>query len=152
MWLLVLLIIVLDQFSKLWAFTYLKNNNPIIIVKNFLALTYVENRGAAFGILQDKKIFFIIITIFVVGFILLYFYKNYKLMSIYEKLSLTMILGGAIGNFIDRILRSYVIDFISFQFGSYYFPVFNIADIFIVIGTALLIFLIFIEEYIWEVK
>ncbi len=148
MWLLVLLIIVLDQLSKLWAFKYLKNNNPIIIIKSFFGLTYVENRGAAFGILQDKKLFFIIITISVVGFILVYFYKNYKLMSIYEKISLTMILGGAIGNFIDRILRSYVIDFISFQFGNYYFPVFNIADIFIVVGTVLLILLIFIEEYI----
>lgn len=137
-----IIIIILDQITKKWALDNLRLGPSRVIIKDFFELTYVENSGAAFGILQNRKLLFVVITVLVVGGILTYMYRNNKTMSLLERVSLLSIMAGAIGNFIDRIFRGYVIDFFSFQFGNYYFPVFNIADIAIVIGTGLLIFII----------
>lgn len=137
-----IIIIILDQITKKWALDNLRLGPSRVIIKDFFELTYVENSGAAFGILQNRKLLFVVITVLVVGGILTYMSRNNKTMSLLERVSLLSIMAGAIGNFIDRIFRGYVIDFFSFQFGNYYFPVFNIADIAIVIGTGLLIFII----------
>lgn len=144
----VLLIVVLDQISKYAAIKYLKGKKPYIIIKNFFQFDYVENYGAAFGILQNRKIFFIIITTLVIIsiFVILvkYSYKFSKTMNV----ALVMLLGGTIGNFIDRIRLSYVIDFISVKFGKGYdFPVFNIADMFIVVGTLLIMVMVSFNKY-----
>lgn len=141
-----ILIIIIDQLSKKIALKTLRGKPSKVIIDGFFELTYIENPGAAFGILKGRQALFVIITILVIAGILFYFYKNYKLMCIVEKISLSLILAGAVGNFIDRLLRGYVIDFFSFQLGKYYFPVFNIADISIVVGTGLLIFIILSSE------
>ena len=139
--------IILDQLTKLWAASVLKNGSSIKIIGDFLRFTYAENRGAAFSILQDQRIFFIITTV-VMLIILAYIYFNTKNITNLSKLAIAMIAGGAIGNFIDRVRLSYVVDFIDVRFGNLYnFPIFNIADSFVVCGTILMIFLILFNKF-----
>ncbi len=140
------IIIIIDQLTKKWAIQALKNQGSKVIIKNFFELTYVENRGAAFGVLSDRRIFFIIITTVVVVVLVGYIFKNHKIMSSLEKISMSLILAGALGNFIDRLLNGYVVDLFSLRFGNYYFPVFNVADIAIVLGTLLLVYIIVIAK------
>lgn len=143
-----ILIVLLDQISKFLAVVYLKGSKPYIVIEDFFEFNYIENYGAAFGILQDRRIFFIIITIAVVIGISFFIIKNYYEMNSFLRFGLAILLGGAVGNFIDRIRLGYVIDFISFKFvNKYYFPVFNIADIFIVLGTALILLLVLFGKY-----
>ena len=143
-----LLIIILDQLSKYAVVKYLKGKNPYIIIKNFFQLNYVENSGAAFGILQNRKVFFIVITSIVIISITFFLFKNSHNLNKWMKIALVMLMGGAIGNLIDRVRFSYVIDFISIRFGnSYDFPVFNIADMFIVAGTFLIMVMVVFNKY-----
>lgn len=148
LFLITILIIVLDQVSKYAAVKYLKENSPYIIIKNFFQLHYVENYGAAFGILQDRKIFFVIITsIVIIGIIFFLVKSSYGLNRMME-IALVILLGGSIGNLIDRIRLGYVVDFISVKFGKGYdFPVFNIADISIVIGTFLIMIMVLLNKH-----
>ncbi len=140
-------IIFIDQISKYSAIKYLKDKRPLKVIENFFQFNYVENRGAAFGILEHKRLFFIIITLIILAFISFYLIKNYNSLSIYAKLSLSMLIGGATGNLIDRIRFGYVVDFISFKVKRYYsFPVFNIADIFIVLSTFFIVIIILFDK------
>lgn len=134
--------IVSDQITKMWAVNVLKNGQSIKLIGNFLRFTYAENKGAAFSILQNQRSFFLIVT--VIALILLgYIYFRVKNLTNLAKLSIAMIAGGAIGNFIDRLRLGYVVDFIDVRFGNIYnFPIFNIADCFIVCGTILMMILI----------
>lgn len=142
------LIIAFDQISKVMAIKYLKGQEPYVIIKNYFELRYVENYGAAFGILQQKRIIFIIITTLVLLFILIFLYNNYYKLTVISKLSISLFLGGAIGNFIDRVRLGYVVDFLRVNILSFYdFPVFNIADVFIVSGTILIIFIVLFDKY-----
>ena len=145
---LTIFIIIFDQVTKLMAIKYLKTSPPFIILDNFFQFHYVENYGAAFGILQNKKIFFVIITLAVILAITLFLVKNYYEINGFMRIALSMLLGGAIGNFIDRLRLGYVVDFISFRLiNRYDFPVFNIADIFIVAGTGLILLLVLFDKY-----
>lgn len=134
--------LVLDRVTKIYA----SNNfieNPV--QGPIINLTYLENRGAAFGILQDRRIFFILITVAIVLYLLYYFYKSYKTNPIILNIALSMIISGALGNFYDRLINGYVVDFVEFSFVN--FPVFNIADIFVTLGCALMIiYIIFVHE------
>ncbi|MFA5577665.1 MAG: signal peptidase II [Tissierellaceae bacterium] len=142
------IIIVLDQLTKNWAVNTLKGIKPYIIIPDFFRLVYVENFGAAFGILQNKKWIFIVITFTVIVAILLFLMKNYYNMNRLMRISIAMLLGGAIGNFIDRIRHGYVVDFFSFRlFNIYEYPVFNVADIFIVVGTIAIMALVLFDSY-----
>jgi len=139
--------IILDQVTKKWALSILKNGSSIKIIKDFLRFSYVENRGAAFGILQNQIWFFVIITFIMLVFLGYMFFKNKNITNL-SKLSLVLIAGGAIGNFIDRVMRGFVVDFIDVRFGNLYdFPVFNIADSFVVCGTVLLIILMLFNKF-----
>lgn len=139
--------IVSDQLAKLWAIDVLKNGESIKVIGNFLRFTYAENKGAAFSILQNQLWFFIIATIVMLG-ILIYMYFMTKNLTPLSRLSISMIAGGAIGNFIDRLRLGYVVDFIDVRFGSFYnFPIFNIADSFVVCGTFLMIILILFNKF-----
>jgi signal peptidase II len=141
-------IILLDQLSKSAAIKYLKGSASYNIIPNFFRLSYVENFGAAFGILQNKKIFFIIITCIVIFSLSFFLIKNYYKLNIFMRLGLGMFLGGTIGNFIDRVRFGYVVDFISFRlFNKFEFPVFNIADISIVVGTFIILILVLFDRY-----
>lgn len=134
----IILGIILDRVTKIWASSSL-TNSCLEVVPNFFKLEYLENRGAAFGILQNRQWFLIVFTslilVFVAYFLIRYRKQNHKIINI----SLSMIIAGALGNLFDRILYKYVIDFICVHYKDiYYFPTFNVADMFVVIGTFLL--------------
>lgn len=142
----ILLGILLDRFTKIWASKGLNGGNDIIIIKNFFSFQYLENRGAAFGILQGKTLLLSIITSVTILAIIFYLIK-YRTSSKLIRISLSLIISGAIGNLYDRIIHKYVIDFILWHYKDvYYFPTFNVADIFVVIGTILLAISIIREE------
>ncbi len=137
-------ILVVDVLTKLWAIKELLPIGTIPLWEGVLHLTYVENRGAAFGIMQDERIFFIVMTVLILaaGIVVLFKYRN---RSFLLNLAVTFISSGAIGNLIDRILRGFVVDFFDFRLID--FPVFNVADIFICVGAALfVIFILFFED------
>ena len=139
----VILLVLIDQFSK-WA--VVKNLMPLESIplwENVFHLTYCENRGAAFGILQNKFGLFYVITALVVIAVTWYMVKK-RPASRLLAISLTLLVGGAIGNLIDRIFRGFVVDF--FDFCLIGFPIFNPADCFVVCGAVLLAYyVIFIE-------
>ena len=142
----VILLVVLDQASKIYL-TLVNKTSPIDleVIRGFFRITYTCNDGAAFSILKGKRVFFIIMTIVVVFFIVYYLLKN----KVYwvEKYSLLLIISGALGNLIDRIMYGYVIDFLDFIIFGYDFPVFNIADSFITIGAiGLIISILFLNK------
>lgn len=142
----VILLVVLDQASKIYL-TLVNKTSPIDleVIRGFFRITYTCNDGAAFSILKGKRVFFIIITIIVVFLIVYYLLKN----KVYwvEKYSLLLIISGAVGNLIDRIMYGYVIDFLDFIIFGYDFPVFNIADSFITIGAiGLIISILFLNK------
>ena len=126
--------LVIDRLTKIYAVNNLMAKN---IDGKLFNLTYLENRGAAFGILQDKRMVFIILTSAIVIYLLYYFVKNIKTSPRILNISLAMIISGAIGNFYDRLIQGYVVDFIEFSFVK--FPVFNVADILVTLGCVLMI-------------
>lgn len=142
----IVLLVMMDQLSKFFVVTFLKGQNPFILIEGFLSFYYIENRGAAFGILQNSQLLFSIITIIVLLGLIIYLIKNYKTSSTAIKISFTLIIAGAIGNFIDRLRLKYVIDFISFRMFGHDFAVFNLADSFIVIGTIIIMILVILHE------
>jgi signal peptidase II len=136
--LIIIIGLILDRFTKLWAVKALKGQNDFIIIKDFFDFSYVENRGAAFGIFQNRVIILSIVTLIVISGMIFYLIKH-RNDSILFKISLALIIGGAIGNLIDRMYYKYVVDFIMFHYKDiYYFPNFNVADMMVVVGTALL--------------
>ncbi len=136
-YILIVFIILLDQLTKYYAKKKLIVIKTYPVIKDKFHFTYVENTGAAYGILKDKQELLITITFAVIVFVCAMFYKAMLINEIWiYKLSLSMIIGGAIGNMSDRIRIHYVIDF--FDIRKDKFAIFNIADVAIVIGTILL--------------
>ena len=135
------ILIFLDQYTKHWAVVRLKDNSPIIVIDKVLEFSYLENRGAAFGSMQGKQSFFIILTFIFTIFLLYILYKVPKT-KYYTPLicSVVILISGAIGNFIDRASQNYVVDFISAVFID--FPVFNVADIYVVCSMILIAILV----------
>lgn len=139
--------IFLDQITKLWAISNLRNQDDVILIKNWLHLHYLENSGAAWGIFQDATIIFSFLTIVICFGIMYYLLKNSNNIGGLIKLPLVMIMAGAIGNLIDRIRLGYVIDFIFTPLGGLYnFPVFNFADVYVSISAIFLMIYIYFFE------
>jgi signal peptidase II len=138
------LILAFDQITKYLAIQFVRPVTSIPIIQGAVHLTYVENKGAAFSILQNQRLFFIIATSFLlIGIII--FLNRKKDMAPLCRVSLIMITGGALGNFFDRLVRGYVIDMIDFRIINY--AIFNVADYFVVVGTILLcIYILFMEK------
>ena len=128
---------VCDQVSKVIISTYLNLNDSIPVIKNFFNITLNYNYGAAWGILKNNTIFLIIISIIAIIIIMRYSYSFKK--NIRNNIAFSILLGGIAGNLADRLFLGYVRDFLDFKIGSYNFPIFNLADTFIVIGVTLLI-------------
>ncbi|WP_106768288.1 signal peptidase II [Paenibacillus faecalis] len=145
-YLIALIVLMLDQGTKYLIATRLELGEQIPVIGNFFVITSSRNRGAAFGILQDQIWFFIVVTIVVVIGLIWYLRKvrieGRKLLPT----ALALVLGGALGNFIDRLFMGEVVDFLQFNFGNYTFPIFNIADSCIVIGVGLIILDTILEE------
>jgi len=138
--LLLAVLLVADQLTK-YYFEHVNSLDSHEVIKGFFYLDYAQNPGAAWSFLADKswgQLFFKILTpislsIFIAGYVYACI-KNLK----WLKFSLVLIIAGAVGNYIDRLVYNYVIDFISLKFGNYYFPTFNLADSFLVIGVIML--------------
>lgn len=140
---LIIALIVIDQITKLLTINYLLPVNSVEIIKNILSFTYVENRGAAFGIMQNSRIFFLIFTVILIGAIIIYTIKTKPQNKLYL-VSTSLIIAGGMGNFIDRLFRGYVVDMIEVTFIEY--PVFNFADICVVIGAILFCIYMFFDK------
>lgn len=139
------ILIVIDQITKWIVVKNMELYEQITIIKDFFYLTSHRNKGAAWGILEGKMIFFYIITVIVIIGVIYYmqkYGKDSKLLAI----SLSFILGGAIGNFIDRIFRGEVVDFLDFIIFNYDYPIFNVADSSLVVGVILVLIGTFLDE------
>jgi len=143
----IVLIIILtgtDQLSKWYFYTNRFQYDGFVVIKDFFYLTYLENRGAAFGMLQNFRWMFIVLTVAALGFMIWYLIKN---KNIVFRISMSLLISGAIGNFIDRLFRGFVVDFLDFYPFGYDFPIFNFADICINIGAFLLVcYVIFVYK------
>lgn len=137
--LIIVISIILDQLTKYLARTHLESAGSITIIKGFFNLTYVENRGAAWGMLSGKLWLFYVIT-FVSLFVMGYLFKDFNIKdnALYS-IGLALVIGGTIGNFIDRAIFKYVTDMFDFYIFGYNFPVFNIADICLTCGVFLIV-------------
>ena len=136
----IIVLVALDQFTKYLAVIHLKDKPAYIIINGILELNYLENRGAAFGMLQNQKVFFIFVAVVILGVIGYVLFKTpdakkYRILH----LLLSLIAAGAIGNMIDRVRFDYVVDFIYFVLIN--FPIFNVADIYVTISTIALVIL-----------
>lgn len=136
-----IILIFIDQIIKYLVHNYIISD--IVIINNFFSITNLSNYGAAFGILSNNIYFLIFISLILIYFIISEIKKNNNKGYI---ISLLMILGGALGNLIDRIFRGYVVDYLSFELFSISFPVFNFADMLITFGTIYLIYIIIKEK------
>ena len=135
----------LDQISKIWIVNHFRLYERKEIIAGFFDLTYLENTGAGFSIFEGYgKVFFATLTIVAFVFIVYMFWNS---TSRFTDWMLTIIMAGAIGNFIDRMFLGYVRDFLSFCIFGWDFPVFNIADICISVGFGLLLIYYVVEEY-----
>jgi len=142
--LVVFFLVLLDQISKIAIIKYLKPVGTLELIKGFFSLTYVENRGAAFGILQNARWVFIAATVIISIAIIVYKIK-YSPSGRLINTSLCLLISGAIGNLIDRVFRGYVVDMLEVTFITY--PVFNVADCFVVVGAVLLgIYVLFVYK------
>ena len=147
-------LVALDQISK---YLVAKDETRFTVIENFFYISYSTNKGAGFSFLADKEwgqlLFKIITPVALTVFIWFYYFavkKSYKWLT-YANVG---IMSGTIGNYIDRLINSAVVDFLSFQFGSYYFPTFNVADICLTVGVIMIIvhFLFLDENAIFKKK
>lgn len=152
----IIVLVIIDQLTKRWAVIRLENKAPIILINNVLEFYYLPNgnTGAAFGMLQGHQILFLIIAVVISVVLLFIIYhmpedKKYRLLTVL----LTFIIAGGIGNMIDRFINNYVIDFIYFSLIN--FPIFNVADMYVSVGTIMLVILFFFyykEEDILKIE
>lgn len=139
----VIVLVSADQFTKFLITANFKEK--IVLVKDFFYINYVKNYGAGFSILQNQKYFLIaisLIAVVIIGYLLVTAKKKESL----NKICYLLIIGGSIGNLIDRLSLGYVIDFLDFFIFGYDFPVFNLADCYITVGCFLLIISILLES------
>ena len=133
---LVILLLLIDQGSK-GIMEAILTGNSITVIPNFFSLVFVTNTGAAWSIMQGNTLFLVILGIIAI-FSLIFVMPTIK-ESIWKSISFTMLYAGIIGNLLDRAIFHYVKDFLKFTIFGYEYPVFNFADIFIVVGAILLI-------------
>ena len=131
--------ILFDQGSKYYIVEKMTLGQSSEIISNFFSITSHRNRGAAWGILQDSRLLFLAILFY-------YMYNQKNTLTKFDILTFSLIMGGAIGNFIDRLIRHEVVDFLDFRIFSYDFPIFNLADCYICIGVVFLLIKIYKEE------
>lgn len=136
----IILLTGVDQWTKYLAETQLKPLGFIPIFQDVFHLTYARNTGAAFSIMMNMQAFLIIFTAIVVGVLTYYLIRLFKTKEVALKLSLAIIIGGALGNLIDRIRLNYVTDFLDFTLINY--PIFNLADVFVVSGVVMLSYML----------
>lgn len=142
------IIIILDQLTKFLAKSKLMPIGDITLIPGYFSFSYVENRGAAFGMFRNKKLLLVGVTAIII-FIMIYYLVKKRNMNKLLKIGFILIIGGAVGNLIDRIYLGYVVDYMHFYIKDIFdWPVFNVADISVVTGTILVAFtLLFTKDY-----
>lgn len=130
------ILVMIDLLSKLLIVNSFEVGESLTVIKKFFSITFVKNTGAAWGMFSSGTI-----VLAMVSMVFLYFFIKYivelKSISLFNVINYSLIISGIIGNMVDRLVRGYVVDFLNFYIFSYDFPVFNIADIFIVVGIIL---------------
>lgn len=148
-----IVLLIIDQYTKYLTVTHLAVSESKEFINGFLRFTHVQNKGASFGMLQGQRTAFIILTCIVLPIMVFYYLKISVIINVCSELikkwhfvllntGLMLMIIGSVGNFIDRIRLSYVIDFLDVEFID--FPVFNMADCYITVGTICLIFVMII--------
>ncbi len=132
------IILIIDLGSKMIIAKYIGASDSVKVIDNFMSLTHVRNTGAAWSMFSDSKYLVLIISAVIISGLILYIIKN-KPSNKLEKIAYGFILGGALGNFLNRLVNGYVTDFIDLRIFGYDYPIFNLADTFIVIGVILFI-------------
>lgn len=130
--------ILIDQIIKILITKYFEFAKSVNIINNFFRITYLKNTGAAFSVFSGNQIFLILVTVLFLMLVYLLFIKNKKVSNI-DYVLYGLLFGGAISNLIDRVRLDYVIDYLDFNIGSYNYPVFNLADMLIVISVIILL-------------
>ena len=137
--------IITDQITKYLAIVYKSSLYPPFEIFSWLNLVYVENRGISFGILSKFNIsFYLGLVSFFISFYIIYLLRKSK--EIVEKIALSLILAGAIGNGLDRVIREHVVDFIDISLNNFHWPAFNIADSCITLGGIVYFWLIIFKK------
>lgn len=137
--------LLIDQISKFFVDSFMSLNSDVTIIDGFFSLRYIRNTGAAWGIMSNNTMLLALISVIFL-FFFIKFINDSKNLTNLDKISFGLIIGGIVGNLIDRLIRTYVIDFFSFNIFGYHFPVFNVADILIVVAVILLI----IESFVGD--
>ena len=138
MGIMIILLLVVDIISKIIVSSLLDVNKSIVVFKNFFSITYVRNTGAAWSFMAGKTWLLVIISSIIITLLIIYIKKN-KIENKREKYGYSLVLAGAIGNYLERIFYGSVTDFLDFKIFGYEYPIFNLADCFIVIGIGLLL-------------
>ncbi len=140
-------LVIFDQITKYLVVRFLPINDSIVLIPDFFSLTHVRNTGAAFGLFANQRWIFLIFTsVVLIAAVTLLCTKKIK--SHWGIITLSMIIGGGVGNMIDRIFLGEVVDFFAFNFWGYEFAVFNVADIFVCCGTiALAIYILVTHDF-----
>lgn len=147
---LVLGIVLLDQLSK-WLVVAFVKDAPVVVIPKVLNFEYAENRGMAFSLLENNRWIFMTLSCVAIVALSYYLYKTYKVSKL-QNIAVAFIIGGGIGNMIDRVLLGYVIDFIDFcAFPKIWYFTFNVADSFVCIGAGLM-FVYLLRDIIREIK
>lgn len=141
--LIILFVILADQLTKVWASSVLTQVTTMPVIEDVIHFTYVENRGAAFGMLADHRWIFMVLSVVGIAGLFVWMMLD-KTLSRPMKAVLAMIIGGGIGNMIDRVRLGYVVDFIDCRFIDFY--VFNVADSFVTVGCILFVLVIAAAE------
>ncbi len=143
-----IIFLIVDQALKILVEQKMILNQTIVVIKNFFSITLVHNLGAAFSILMGNRIFLILVGIIALILISLYIRKIEEFND-YDVFTYSLLLGGILGNLLDRIIHGYVIDYLNFNIFNYNFPIFNFADVCIVVSV-ILIFIKAIREDVWK--
>ncbi len=133
----------LDQWVKRWTVTNMTIGQTIPLIENVFHLTYSNNYGAAFSILQNRQTFLILFTAVMMVAMLVYMFTQRKKVGAWVMISLALIVGGGIGNLIDRVVNGYVVDMLDFRLWN---PIFNVADVGVTCGCILLVLAVFFSE------
>lgn len=138
-------VLVLDQLTKIWVVSGMDVSQSIPVIRNVLHMTYVQNRGMAFGLFENNRMLFMIPTVILIGAVILAIVKLGRKNKLLDT-SLGLILGGGVGNMIDRIARGFVVDFVDFCAFDFWQWVFNVADAAVVVGTVLFMIAMIIDK------
>lgn len=142
--LIIISIFLLDRFTKVLVINNLTLGESLSVIDGFFSITYVNNHGAAFGIMDGKVIFIVIVSVLIFAYLIYEIRKDSHSKLITT--SISFVIGGLLGNLFDRVVYGHVIDFFDFNFFGYDFAIFNVGDAFIVIGTILLAIGFLLEE------